>query len=269
MVNNISLKKIYHKIRKIIIYIVAGVNGIRKNSVLGRILRFMGYNYINWDVISRMNNDFENDDRFQKGYSKSLKITQLDSIDWDPKWMFHVNQWAAEHAVKLEGDFIECGVYKGRHSISNIIYTDFGNITNKKYYLIDTFEGLKKSVSSDEEINQYQYSYKDQNLYKYVMESFKEFSNVIVVQGIIPDILSKLDIRKVAYLHLDMNCVFPEIEAFKYFWQKLTKSAIVILDDYAQPGIHVNQKHAFDIQAKLFGVSILSLPTGQGLIIKP
>ena len=68
MVNNISLKKIYHKIRKIIIYIVAGVNGIRKNSVLGRILRFMGYNYINWDVISRMNNDFENAEWFIKSY---------------------------------------------------------------------------------------------------------------------------------------------------------------------------------------------------------
>ena len=51
------------------------------------------------------------------------------------------------------------------------------------------------------------------------MESFKEFSNVIVVQGIVPEVLSKLNIRKVAYLHLDMNCVYPEIEAFKYFWQ--------------------------------------------------
>ena len=142
MVNNISLKKIYHKIRKIIIYIVAGVNGIRKNSVLGRILRFMGYNYISWDVISRMNNDFENDDRFQKGYSRSLKITQLDPIDWDPKWMFHVNQWAAEHAVKLEGDFIECGVYKGRHSISNIIYFNFSHNKNNSPELMNHMKEL-------------------------------------------------------------------------------------------------------------------------------
>jgi hypothetical protein len=40
------------------------------------------------------------------------------------------------------------------------------------------------------------------------------------------------------------------------------------LDDYGFPQ-HINQKNAFDKFAKDRGVQILSLPTAQGVIIKP
>ena len=44
--------------------------------------------------------------------------------------------------------------------------------------------------------------------------------------------------------------------------------AAVVLDDYGWEK-HIVQKHAFDDFAGRMGVPILSLPTGQGLIIKP
>jgi predicted O-methyltransferase YrrM len=64
-----------------------------------------------------------------------------------------------------------------------------------------------------------------------------------------------------------MNCVIPEQEALKYFWPRLSKGGIVILDDYAWPG-HENQKKSHDEFAFQHGIQVLSLPTGQGLIIK-
>ena len=43
---------------------------------------------------------------------------------------------------------------------------------------------------------------------------------------------------------------------------------MVVLDDYGFRA-HIEQKHAMDAFARSVGVSILSLPTGQGMISKP
>lgn len=48
----------------------------------------------------------------------------------------------------------------------------------------------------------------------------------------------------------------------------MVSGAIVVLDDYGWSG-HEEQKHAFDSFARSRGVEVLSLPTGQGLILKP
>jgi hypothetical protein len=64
-----------------------------------------------------------------------------------------------------------------------------------------------------------------------------------------------------------MNVKEPEIAAANYFWEKVVKGGVVILDDYGFPK-HIEQKLAFDQFAKEKGVEILSLPTGQGIIFK-
>jgi len=56
----------------------------------------------------------------------------------------NVNQWAAYHAKKLKGDFVECGVGKGSLAMSNITYIDFKTLKDRKYYLFDTCCGLGK-----------------------------------------------------------------------------------------------------------------------------
>ncbi len=42
---------------------------------------------------------------------------------------------------------------------------------------------------------------------------------LVIVKGSVPKTLPQVDIRKVAYLHIDMNCVLPEVEALKFFGQ--------------------------------------------------
>ena len=52
------------------------------------------------------------------------------------------------------------------------------------------------------------------------------------------------------------------------FWPKLVPGGIVLFDDYAYYK-HTPQKTALDSWADSVGVQILSVPTGQGLLIKP
>ena len=100
-----------------------------------------------------------------------------------------------------------------------------------------------------------------------VRANFSEWPEVEVVQGIVPEILKTLDIDRLAFLHLDMNCALPERAALEYFWGSLSQGAIVLLDDYAYFGNH-SLRDAIDTTASRFGFQVLSLPTGQGLIIK-
>jgi hypothetical protein len=47
----------------------------------------------------------------------------------------------------------------------------------------------------------------------------------------------------------------------------MVSGGLILLDDYAYSGFH-HQKSAMDLFAKKNGISICSLPTGQGLILK-
>ena len=64
-----------------------------------------------------------------------------------------------------------------------------------------------------------------------------------------------------------MNCALPERAALEFFWDTLSRGAIVLLDDYGYRG-HECQREAIDEAAREKDVQVLSLPTGQGLIIK-
>jgi len=226
-------------------------------------LNSQGFTYNADGLITNKNCDFMKDPKFIEAYSKGVRQADIPISGY---WIFYVTQWAAFHAKQLEGDFVECGVYRGMHAMSTITHIDFKSLKDRKYYLFDTFCGLDKEFSSEEEYLSYEDDYPD--CYEFVVDSFKEYPNVVIIKGSVPKTLSQADIRKVSYLHIDMNCVLPELEAIKYFWPKLETGAIVILDDYGWPG-HENQKKAMDDFCSSVGVKVLSLPTGQGMIIKP
>ena len=60
----------------------------------------------------------------------------------------------------------------------------------------------------------------------------------------------------------------PEIAAANFLWPRLEPGAFMLLDDYGWAP-HIHQKRAWDVWAKENQIRILSLPTGQGLIMKP
>ena len=74
-------------------------------------------------------------------------------------------------------------------------------------------------------------------------------------------------VKNVAFLHIDMNCAYPERAAFEHFWGLLSPGAIVLFDDYAYFA-YENAAEAINSAAASLGADVMSLPTGQGLIIK-
>lgn len=223
---------------------------------LGRVTYFMA------GMVTNKNCDFMQEPKFIKAYNAGME--QHDMPDTDI-WRYHTNHWAIYHAKRLKGDFVECGVYRGSITMSNIVYIDFKSMKDRKYYLFDTFCGLDAQFSTKDEYGRWEGIYPD--CYKFVVNSFKKYPNVVIVKGIVPISLTQVKIDKVAYLSIDMNAALPELEALKYFWPKLVAGAIVVLDDYGWPTCE-NQKAMADEFAASVGAKVLSMPNGQGIIIK-
>jgi hypothetical protein len=218
---------------------------------------------------------FMNDPKFREAYAHGHAVG---SWDYEPiQWRAYVCCWAAARARDIEGDFVECGVWRGGLARVVTRYVDFKHLP-KKFYLLDTFEGIDASLVTPEErkifdpdaLNRYHYDRREKsNAYESVKASFADLPNVELVKGRIPESLSGVKCEKVAYLSIDMNNATPEIAAAEYFWPKMSSGAMMILDDYAGSEQYRVQRQAFDKFAADRGVQVLNMPTGQGLIFKP
>lgn len=224
--------------------------------------------YANDLLYTYHNADFLRDPLFAESYSLGKKTDDGTLLkNYDIQWRVHVLCWAASHASKLEGDFVDCGVGSGIFARSVINYIDFNSI-HKKYYLLDTYTGLDEKYSSPYEMKRNdKLGYDKRNVFEEVKNTFEKF-NVEIIKGTVPDTLSEVKTDKVCYLSIDMNCVAPEVAALEFFWDKMVSGGIIVLDDYGYPGC-IEQKEAHDAFAKSKNVKILSMPTCQGLIIKP
>lgn len=208
---------------------------------------------------------------YQSGMNSGHKISRDKGSDVDLhiEWRVQVACWAAWHAKQLPGSFVECGVNTGIYSLAVCNYIDF-NSTGKDFFLFDTFEGIPEEQMAEQErddrIRENQEFYDE--CYDIARCNFAPFPKAKLIRGKVPDTLANVAIDQVCYLSLDMNIAEPEIAAIEFFWDKLVPGAPVLLDDYGW--LHYSlQKEAMDKFASKKGVKILTMPTGQGLLLKP
>lgn len=222
--------------------------------------------YATDSLVTSNNSDFVNEPRFKKAYQAAAATNPWDGFTL--QWRVYIVCWFADYVRHLKGDFVECGVNTGAYARAIIDYIDFPSLP-KKFYLLDTFNGLVHTQLNEKEKELGFFKHYDHyiDVYEEVKKTFSDF-NVKVIKGMVPDTLPECDATEIAYLSIDMNVVEPEIAAVNYFWDKIVSGGIIMLDDYGFAP-HINQKLAFDQLAKERNVSILSLPTGQGVIFKP
>lgn len=186
------------------------------------------------------------------------------------EWRVHVLCWAATQALRQEGDFVECGVNTGIFSRAIMHYVGFERFPERSFYLLDTYNGIPLEQMTPHEValGRAAMNKRYPDCYEMVRETFKDYPNARIIRGRVPETLAQVDSDRVAFLSVDMNIKEPEIAALDHFWDRLVAGAWVVLDDYGFPG-HEEQKAAFDEFAAGRGVEILSVPTGQGLLVRP
>lgn len=240
-----------------------------KKAIKGKLALVDGPLTYNQDgLATRHNCDFILDEDFVRAYRAADRTGSWGGAS--VHWRVYVECWAAKIGTRLEGDFVECGVERGSTASAVMEYVDFRAL-QRRYYLLDTFNGVDPSLLSQDEIARGIQRYSDKHYYDCydeVCKTFATYPNVNIIRGTVPGTLLQATPEKVAYLSIDMNCAAPEIAAAEHFWPRMSSGAMVVLDDYGWTR-HLNQKHAFDEFALRHGITILPLPTGQGLMVKP
>ena len=178
---------------------------------------------------------------------------------------------AATYAARLPGDFVECGVDTGVLSVAICDWLDFNQL-DKDFWLFDTYSGIPAEQMTEAERNGIA-GWHNRELYEecfaQTSAKFAPWPRCKLVRGAVPETLTEFapGSRRRRYLSIDMNIVLPELAAIEFFWDRLTPGGIVLLDDYGW-ATHAAQRAVFDAFALEHDAMILSVPTGQGIMIR-
>jgi len=188
-------------------------------------------------------------------------------------WRLHTLAWAAKEALKLDGDFVECGTFKGDFAWMLTRCVDYPQ-KNKRFFLYDSFEGL-----SDELVREDDYkfnpnykdiankSYREPGIYESVVNRFSSNASVTITKGFLPGTLNECCPKKISFLHMDLNSPEAERQTLEKLWDRIVEGGFIVFDDYGWVFFE-RQKEVEDEWAKNLQHSILELPSGQGLLIK-
>lgn len=149
---------------------------------------------------------------------------------------------------KIEGDFVECGVYKGGSAMLIAHTLQYLNQTNKKIYLYDTFEGMslptKRDISingkyasellnrGDKIVNQ-DWCFSPIEAVRRNMESTAyPKDNLIFVKGKVEDTIPRVVPNKIALLRLDTDWYESTKHELQHLYPILSHNGILIIDDY-------------------------------------
>lgn len=208
---------------------------------------------------TRLHVGFLNDKKLNSAFDKSLSdigYNQTANI----KWRAHIVTWAAKQAIKLDGDFIACGVWWGVLEKTLCEYVNFEQLLNKKFYLVDTW-GDPKTAN----LNHQLYKYPD-DVFHLVNERFAKYSNVKLIRGAVPEILDDIPVNKIAYLSIDMNGYIAERATLEKYYNKIVPGGIIYFDDYGwnYPKLRATVDDFFSDKPE----TLLHFPSGNSIVVK-
>ncbi len=154
----------------------------------------------------------------------------------------------------IPGDFIECGVWKGGVILGIMEYLYYNNMTDRKVWLYDTFNGLTEPKENDYEINGNHTKTKREWEYRKINESTNSWcyspleevqnnlskskfpkENVIYVIGDICETLKdKQNVPdEISLLRLDTDWYESTKIELDVLYPKVADKGVVIVDDYS------------------------------------
>ena len=216
-------------------------------------------------MYNRNYRDFSSDLDFENAYLGA--VNNATSAGRDPHIRWRARTFEYFLRKSLPGNCIEIGTAHGF-----LFYFALTKLQNSKFdlsstnvILIDKFDQESVDRLTGERTGDTTRQYAD--AIGAVSERFKKFPNVHLVKGMVPEILEAINIIDLNFIHIDLNAAQPEIAALKILFPRLISGGIILLDDYGFPET-AESRIAHDNLAMQLGYEILSLPTGQGLIIK-
>ncbi len=191
------------------------------------------------------------------------KISDHTLVSEDRCYTIHM---FSKHCRHLEGDFAECGIYKGGTAyLISLILKDNSN-HQKTLHLFDTFSGMPKSANEDESHHK-EGDYDDTSV-EAVKDFLSDYSFVEFHPGLIPDTFEAVTNKKFAFVHIDVDIYQSIKDCCEFFYERMTKGGIMIFDDYGFQGYELAAKKAVDDFFIGKSEIPITLRNGQCLVLK-
>lgn len=182
----------------------------------------------------------------------------------------------------IEGDIVECGVWKGGQAMIMAHTLLQENDTSRKIWLYDTYTGMSEPTNYDIKISTHEKaktlllkkdkSTERDNIWCYapveevkrnVMSTGFNPNNFVFVKGKVEDTIPNQIPSKIALLRLDTDWYESTYHELVHLFPRLVKGGVLIIDDY---GTWEGQKKAVDQYIKENNIKILLTRVTDGCI---
>jgi len=171
------------------------------------------------------------------------------------------------YCLHLEGDFAECGVYKGGSALLIGETLLNSSVRDKQVHLFDTFTGMPAMANQDPSGAVKEGRFGDTSL-NGVKEYLQEVPFVVFHPGLIPETFQPVKDRKFAFVHIDIDLYQTHIDCCDFFYERVTKGGVMVFDDYGRPFFRASAKQAVDEFFANKPETAIALHTGQCIVIK-
>jgi hypothetical protein len=232
-------------------------NPERVTELVNELLPLLGAGYHFGDnLLTWLRNiSFLDDQTFMRAFQSNIQTPTDAAI----AWRRYILACAGYHCVQLDGDFVECGVYRAS-GIKTVVDYLGGKGFPKQFYGYDTFDYSP--------VEGHGFEGQEAGFYETVRQRFDGYPQVHLMPGLIPHSFTQACPEKIAYLHIDLNNVESEIATLDALFDRVVPGGILILDDYEWAGAYRPQKIAEDSWLEKRRHHVFPLPTGQGLVLK-
>jgi O-methyltransferase len=153
--------------------------------------------------------------------------------------------------AKLEGDFVECGVWKGGSAMVIAYTLKALGVTDKDIYLYDTFEGMseptehdmKNSTGDVTHVRKYWEEQQKDGINEWCYSSLDEvrgnlertgypMKQIHTVKGKVEDSIPNTIPQKISLLRLDTDWYESTKHELVYLYPILSNKGVLIIDDY-------------------------------------
>jgi O-methyltransferase len=201
--------------------------------------------------------------RWTDNFSKQLRFYSLQQI--------------IEHVLtlKLNGDFAECGCWKGHSSFIISKLLSKNNFQNK-FHIFDSFEGGLSDKTSKDHNDKVELSAKEILKEKEIFSSREEdvgkvlekFDFVKLYKGWIPDRFKEASDNKFSFVHIDVDLYEPTRDSLDFFFPRLIEGGGIVMDDYGMTQFPGGKKAMDEFLSRNEYTFFYEMPLGGCFIIK-
>jgi len=190
------------------------------------------------------------------------RVSERSLVSSDRLWVLYR---LAQQVLHIEGDFVECGVYKGGTAFMFAdILSHSSNSAKRRLRLFDTFGGMPETDTDVDKHDPGDFS--DTSLSD-VRDFVGTHDFIDWHKGFIPDSFKEVEWQSIAFLHIDLDIKKSILDTLDQLYQKITPGGIIVFDDYGFHscyGARVAVDSFFEDKPEI----PLCLPTGQAIVIR-